>query len=205
MNQIDQLNTCQSAEAVRDLLRGQTLDMFLFLATGQSPRWVNQGQASIGGKIQGFSNHVQEFAVEYDTLYDESQKPKNRGVLNLFTHAGTAKHSTCDDTIHLRLQIIDDVIRGAMWHGTGCPICIASCSIMTEMIRGLSVTGALYQYVFFRGMMLKVSDLQNDQLMLGLLIFEPLRQNPRKTECVLLPWEALRRATNLSTLQEPVP
>ena len=46
----------------------------------------------------------------------------------------------CGDRVKVSLHISDGIVEDISFEGEGCAICTASCSLMTESVRGKSVT-----------------------------------------------------------------
>lgn len=131
--------------------------------------------------------------MEYEILYDESKAPANFGHnLKKVTHVGFARLERCQDFVSIRLQVKDGTVAKLEWTGRGCSICLASASFMSRVIDGLSVESAREVYKAFADMMLTYGPFAN--VPESLLIFEAIRINPLKTQCVMVPWIALKNA-----------
>lgn len=85
--------------------------------------------------------------------------------------------------------------------GAGCAICVASASILTQKITGLSPAEVLaLRDRFFR--MLGGDD-QADPSVLGeLMAFQGVSQFPLRVNCAQLPWQALEAALLASDARE---
>ena len=197
MKCIDDLNSCSTVQQVKDLLNGQKLDSYILQHTLRRPRWFYLEHVFIGGVAHGLSSIIQEYIVDYEILFDESQKPKNRLVdvegLTRFNCAGFASLDRCGDTIQIYLWLEQEEgvqrIKECKWIGMGCPVCLASASIMSQWLLGKSVKEVTSQYATFKEAM--VEDGLTTDVVDEFLIFIPLRQNPLKVTCTLVPWVAL--------------
>lgn len=79
----------------------------------------------------------------YDqNLMHHSQNPHNRGELQNPDLQGSAENPNCGDKIKLGLKVKDGVIRDIKFDGYGCVLCIGSASILTQLVRGLSIDDA---------------------------------------------------------------
>ncbi len=82
-----------------------------------------------------------------DTIYqqlilDHYRNPRNQGVLDAPTHLATANNPTCGDSLEMQLLIKNDIIGEVRFQGSGCAISQASASILTEFLKGKSVSEA---------------------------------------------------------------
>ena len=131
-----------------------------------------------------------------DSLYRElvlehARRPRNFRVPTFSTHQAEGINAVCGDHVTLYLSIEDSRVADAAFHGTGCAICLASASLLTEEICGLSVDEAIEKSAVLRAG-LKASDRTPD---LGRL--EALRgvtQYPSRVQCATLAWRALSDA-----------
>jgi nitrogen fixation NifU-like protein len=73
---------------------------------------------------------------------DHYQHPRNVGVMADASGVGMAENSACGDAMQLYLKIQDDRIKAASFKTYGCPASIAASSILTEILKGLTVDEA---------------------------------------------------------------
>lgn len=103
------------------------------------------------------------------------QHPKNVGEIENADLVGEAGSPCCGDTTTVYVQLENDVIKDIKFKTYGCAAAIASSSILTEMVKGMTVQQAL-------------SVTKND-------IIEELGGLPSpKIHCSLLAEDALRAA-----------
>ncbi len=77
-------------------------------------------------------------------VLDHYKKPRNR-VSEPMTDASVVERGhnpQCGDEIEVGLYIEDQTIRDIKFRGRGCSICIATASIMTEHIKGQTLTAS---------------------------------------------------------------
>ena len=106
-----------------------------------------------------------------------------RGALNCPTFVGFARSLHCGDEIWLDLEVVQNSIRQARFHGQGCVVSQACASMLCEGIEGRSVD--------------EIVELMAEQLM----NFDFRVLSIDQQCCALTPWEALcqaipRAATN---------
>ena len=69
--------------------------------------------------------------------------PRNRRPLEGANASAEGANPLCGDRIRVQLRLDDDVIRDAAFTADACAICIASASVLTDHVRGLSRADAL--------------------------------------------------------------
>ena len=79
------------------------------------------------------------------------------------------------------------------FQGEGCAICTASTSLMTEAVKGKSVTEAHEIFEGFHHMLTGVADEQGVELG-KLQVFEGVREYPVRVKCATLAWHTLNAA-----------
>jgi nitrogen fixation protein NifU and related proteins len=115
-----------------------------------------------------------------ERLYEEHilrhfQEPFHRGLLDRATHRERVDNPVCGDSIQLELKVsVTRIIDRAWFTGTGCIISQAAASMLTQHIEGQCLT-ILCSF--------EAADM--------LTLFQaPL--TPRRQQCCLLPWLALK-------------
>lgn len=96
--------------------------------------------------------------MSLDDLYrrvimDHYQKPRNKGKIEDGSVTVDLNNPTCGDKISVQMRIEDGKIEEAKFLGEGCSISLASASMMTEAVKGLSVDEALLLVERFSQMM----------------------------------------------------
>ncbi len=82
--------------------------------------------------------------MEYsETVLEHARNPRNVGLLPDANARGYQMNPVCGDTLVLMLRIDDDRIAAARFQTEGCTASIATSSILTEMVSGLTVEEAL--------------------------------------------------------------
>ena len=112
-----------------------------------------------------------------DLILDHYHHPKNFGRLDAPTHHAKTENLSCGDSLAMDIVVKDGIIEHVGWTGNGCALSQASASILSDFIRGKSV-----------------SDLENlsKEILLSLLGIETL--SPARIRCALLSLETVRRA-----------
>jgi len=127
-------------------------------------------------------------------IMDHYKNPRNRGQFQegepVTVHLN---NPTCGDRIQLQLKLEDGKVKEARFLGEGCSISIASASMMTEVIKGLTYDEALLAAEIFSNMM---QGKQYDDRALDLGDLEALQgvsKFPARIKCAMLAWRALEQ------------
>lgn len=78
-----------------------------------------------------------------EIVLDHAEHPRNRGNLENANARGYQMNPVCGDTLALQLRIDDDHITDARFLAEGCTASLATSSIVTELVKGLSLDEAL--------------------------------------------------------------
>ena len=128
-----------------------------------------------------------------DTILDHYERPRNRGRLRGADIAARGTNPLCGDLIELSLTIADDRIADVAFYGEGCSISQASASMMTEGIRGKSLSEVAALLGTFKSMMTDKQEPTIDPDAIGELeSLQSVRRYPVRVKCAILPWNVLR-------------
>lgn len=127
-------------------------------------------------------------------ILDHYRNPRNYGVPNPVTLHATGHNPLCGDRVTAYVTLEGDSLKSVMFEGVGCAICMASSSMMTERVRGLTVAEALVEFETIH--QLFVSDFTDaPSASLGdMVALAGVREYPIRIKCATLPWHALRSA-----------
>ncbi|MDR2806533.1 MAG: SUF system NifU family Fe-S cluster assembly protein [Puniceicoccales bacterium] len=136
-----------------------------------------------------------------EIIIDHSTSPRNEGNLDLATHSTEVHNVTCGDELAVSLFVSDDLIRDIKFRAQGCSISKASGSMMTEKVKGISVSEAI-EFSKKLQKMLNNSEthLLDEETIGDLVALLGVKRFPMRVKCATLPWHALERA-----LQSPIP
>jgi len=118
-----------------------------------------------------------------DIVLDHAKHPRNQGVLEDANARGYQMNPVCGDTLALMLRIEDDRIAAARFQTEGCTASVATSSMITEMVSGLTLEDALsltHEDVSAAAGGLPVSKLHSAALVIDALrrAIASYRQNP---------------------------
>lgn len=89
------------------------------------------------------TNKVEKNHNYSDKVLDHFLNPRNIGMIKGASAIGNGGNRECGDVIRLYLEIEGDIIVDSKVKVFGCPVVIACASVLTEMIKGKTVTQAL--------------------------------------------------------------
>ena len=73
------------------------------------------------------------------TILDHFKNPRNRGVLPSPTVSQEGSNPLCGDRVRIELTLDGDVVTDARFTANACAICVASSSMLTELVRGAAL------------------------------------------------------------------
>ena len=130
-----------------------------------------------------------------EVILDHGKNPRNHRFPDPHNREGRGYNPLCGDRITLRLQLDGDTITDVGFVGHGCAISQASCSTMTEAIKGKTVAEAEALFEKFHDMVTTDGDGGDELDSLGKLgVFAGVREFPMRVKCATLGWHTLRQA-----------
>ena len=129
------------------------------------------------------------------TILDHTRKPRNKHEMPDATSSADGHNPLCGDKIKLFLKINNGVIEDISFTGSGCAISTASASMMTEALKGKTLTEAQPLFERFHAMLTSPMDHEPDIESLDkLAVFSGVREFPVRVKCATLPWHTLQAA-----------
>ena len=128
-----------------------------------------------------------------EVVLEHKRAPRNFGHLPSPTHQAKGTNPSCGDRVAVELQIDGARIADIRFSGSGCAICMASTSMMTEAVKHRDVEFARALQQHFRAVLTGEEDPEDAPL--GKLVsLASVRQYPSRIKCALLGWHALMHA-----------
>jgi nitrogen fixation NifU-like protein len=128
-------------------------------------------------------------------VMDHYRNPRNRGriekdgVISL-----PYKNPTCGDVMVLYLELDDNKkIKEIKFEGEGCSISMASCSMMTDLVKGKTVEEARELIATFNNM-IKTGDIADEEQLGDALALSGVHKLKARHNCSLLGWNGLEKA-----------
>ena len=125
------------------------------------------------------------------TILDHCRNPRNYSPISKINFSGSAINPFCGDEIHFNLNLNDqNVIEEITFEGDGCAINLASGSIISEHIKGMSIEEVAHFTELFRLDMQTNSRISFDDQSDIYMLYE-VRSFPIRIKCALLSCSAL--------------
>ena len=129
-----------------------------------------------------------------DLILEHARSPRHFGKLHSATHEAEGINPLCGDKLRLYLEIdAGGRIAETAFEGTGCAISVASASLLTDDVTGLSRDEAMARVEAVIGVL--TGELEDAGIDLGrLAALKGVREFPSRVKCATLAWHALRSA-----------
>lgn len=125
-----------------------------------------------------------------EVIVDHGRHPRNFGPLLHATHSLKGVNPLCGDKLILHAEVLDNRIQALHFEGSGCAISMASASLMTETMKGKTLTEAKQLFEHFHAILTQSA--QADHALLGKLsVFEGVKEYPARIKCATLAWHTL--------------
>jgi nitrogen fixation NifU-like protein len=129
------------------------------------------------------------------TILDHNKKPRNFGTLEEADRQADGHNPLCGDKLTVYVTLEDDRVVDVAFEGAGCAISTASASLMTERVKGKSISEIESDFRRFHNLVAGASDAAVDMSSLGkLAVFSGVREYPMRVKCATLAWHTLRAA-----------
>ena len=115
-------------------------------------------------------------SIYKERILQHFTSPHNFGRLPSATSKIILDNPLCGDVIQMEVEVVNGVIKHAMFTGKGCAISKASASLLTDKVKNMKVSE------------LRKWDKTSIMKMLGIEL------GPNRLKCALLPLEALQKA-----------
>ncbi len=130
-------------------------------------------------------------------ILDHSKKPRNFRVLASCTHSAVGHNPLCGDNLKVFVELDGDNVSDISFVGDGCAISKASASLMTEMVKGKSLTAFQQLYQNFHQVATTNDEIPGDVGKLKVLA--GVREFPQRVKCATLAWHTLDAALKNKT------
>lgn len=114
-------------------------------------------------------------SIYQERILQHSAQPHNFGRLPSATNKIILDNPLCGDVIQMEVEVVNGVVKHAMFTGKGCAISKASASLLTDAVKDKTISE------------LRKWDKTSMIKMLGIEL------GPNRLKCALLPLEALQK------------
>ncbi|QSR86224.1 SUF system NifU family Fe-S cluster assembly protein [Candidatus Methylacidiphilum infernorum] len=129
-----------------------------------------------------------------EIILDHSRHPRNFGKPEGEFREAEGSNPSCGDSVRVFVKIgfPHQLIEDVHFLGRGCAICMASASLMTEVVRQKKVEEIKTLIENFQAF-LTGNEKRNAEIPEELFPLKGVRQFPARVKCALLPWHALEK------------
>jgi nitrogen fixation NifU-like protein len=131
-----------------------------------------------------------------EVILDHNRRPRNFRALEDANRRAEGYNPLCGDRLSLYLKVEDGVIKDASFQGSGCAISKASASMMTDSVKGKTLSEARGMFEQFQQMVTGKADPLTHPELGKLAVFEGVRNYPARVKCASLAWHTLRSAVD---------
>jgi nitrogen fixation NifU-like protein len=125
-------------------------------------------------------------------ILDHNKSPRNRRRLEPADRAARGYNPLCGDRVTVYLTISDDTVTDIAFEGGGCAISTAAASMMTQAIKGKSVSEARALFKKFHELL--TGDAAEGGALGKLQAFAGVRRYPARVKCATLAWHTFKAA-----------
>lgn len=135
--------------------------------------------------------------MDLDNLYqelivDHGTQPRNFAELDGHSHDAEGFNPLCGDLVHVYVKLDGDKIADVSFTGKGCAISTASASIMTDLVKGKTLTEVRALFKQFQDLLTK--DNQSEVELGKLSALAGVKKYPSRVKCATLAWHTLQDA-----------
>ncbi|MBL4690002.1 MAG: SUF system NifU family Fe-S cluster assembly protein [Rhodospirillales bacterium] len=138
-----------------------------------------------------------------EVILDHGKSPRNFRRPEDATCLAHGNNPVCGDTLVVYLTVdADKCIRDAGFQGQGCAISVASASMMTEILKGMTVDDAKQLFTGFHDMCTKddfdlgrLSGFDEDAVD-RLVMLSGVKEFPIRVKCATLAWHTMQAAVS---------
>ena len=127
-----------------------------------------------------------------EVILDHSRHPRNFGKAKRANRKAKGYNPLCGDRVEIYIRIKKGVIADITFEAIGCAISLASASMMTEMIKGMSEDEARELFGQFHAMV--TGDSEEGKDLDDLEALAGVRKFPSRIKCATLAWHAMKAA-----------
>ena len=129
-----------------------------------------------------------------EVILDHGKNPRNHRFPEPHNREGRGYNPLCGDKITLRLQLDGDTISDIGFIGQGCAISQASCSTMTQAVKGKTLPEVEDLFAKFHAMVTSDDGSEDLDALGKLAVFAGVREFPMRVKCATLGWHTLNEA-----------
>lgn len=121
-------------------------------------------------------------------ILDHYKHPRHYGEMKDFSFVSEQHNRTCGDHVKVFATIGEDGTAAFSFLGAGCSLCLASASLMMELVHGRDAAAVGAVRAQFQALMASAA---KPEAIDSWKALDGLRQYPVRSRCVKLAWQAL--------------
>ncbi len=129
-----------------------------------------------------------------EVILDHNKHPHNFGELDGADRHADGYNPLCGDKLAVYVNLDGEVISDVSFLGSGCAISKASASLMTDAVKGKTLSEARVLFEQFLRLVTDDSVDVESEPMGKLAVFGGVREYPTRVKCASLAWHTLRAA-----------
>lgn len=137
--------------------------------------------------------------MDLRTLYrqvimDHYKNPKNKGLKNTDPyHLVHLTNPSCGDDLRVEIIVNNGIVEDVRQDGKGCSICLSSASVMSDLLKGKTVSEAESLIEDFYSMV-KGEDVKDEEALGEAIAYAGVREFPARIKCATLAWKCVEKA-----------
>jgi nitrogen fixation NifU-like protein len=129
-----------------------------------------------------------------DIIVDHNRSPRNFRVPEHYDRMADGFNPLCGDKLHVYLSVDDNRVTDVSFQGSGCAISVASASLMTEAVKGLTEREARALFEDVHKALTGDEDAVDLERLGKLAAISGVRAFPSRVKCASLCWHTLTAA-----------
>ena len=129
-----------------------------------------------------------------EDILDHNKNPRNFGEIEGADRHADGYNPLCGDRLTVYLNLDGEVIADVAFVGSGCAISTASASLMTDAVKGKTISEAREMFARFHAMLTDGADAPPPTEIGKLAVLAGVRDYPTRVKCASLAWHTLRAA-----------
>jgi nitrogen fixation NifU-like protein len=139
-----------------------------------------------------------------DVIVDHNRKPRNFGPMVAPDAHADGHNPLCGDRLTIYVSLDGDKVKEAKFEGSGCAISVASASLLTEAVKGKTVTEVDKLYGEVHELLTK-RDAAPSPSLGKLAALSGVHEFPARVKCASLCWHTLNAALHPPQAAVPAP
>ncbi len=127
-------------------------------------------------------------------IVDHSKRPRNYRQIEGASRTVDGYNPLCGDKVTIFLKLDGDVVKDISFQGSGCAISTASASLLTESLKGKTLSEAEALFESFHDLVTGLAPSHAEAPLGKLEVFSGVCDYPTRVKCATLAWHTVRAA-----------